>query len=373
MSHSTALPRPHAIVRTLRITSGLYLLTYVTLHLINASLGLISVAAMDAARPYLSGFIGHPTLRPILTAALLIHYLIGLWTVYRRPRISGTAQDVIQALSGLSIMPLLAIHAVGTILLQNASVVVSYDFAIRVFWLDTPAYGLVQVVLLSVAWVHGAAGLFIWLRAKKRAVPILPWLYPLAVAVPVLALLGFTEAGRTALISGVGPEIVRTSTDTPLPELPFARFIEIQYTVLWASVAISLAVLLARGLRLWLAKPAVVAIATKEIGRIKGQTGETLLDAFRTKGQPHASLCSGRGRCGTCAVRILSADHRLPAATPLEQMTLDRIDRGDDVRLACQLQLHSGGALQVERLYPPDYRFDERPDTAPQPAQEAPA
>lgn len=372
MTHSTSPAGSRIVLRNLRIVSGLYLLTYITLHLINLSLGLISINAMDVARPYLSGLMGHPMMRPLLLTALLVHYTIGLWSVYSRPRISGTAQDLTQALSGLAIIPLLAIHAIGVIMLQNADVVVNYDFIIRIFWLGTPAYGLMQVILLSVAWVHGAAGLFMWLRSKESAARVLPWLYPLAVAVPVLALLGFTEAGRTALISGVGPELVRVNTGTPLADVPFDLIVKSQYAVLWASVAISVLVLLARGLRLWFAEPAVVSIATKGVGKIKGQTGETLLDAFRDQGQQHANLCSGRGRCGTCAVRILTTDHDLPAATALERATLTRIDKGGDVRLACQLHLQHGGKLEVERVYPPDYRFDDFESDQPS-SQVAPA
>ena len=372
MTHSTSPAGARTLVRNLRIVSGLYLLIFITLHLLNVSLGLISIQAMDAARPYLSGLLGHPMLRPILLTALLVHYVIGLWSVYARPRITGTTQDLIQALSGLAIIPLLAIHAIGIIMLQNAYVEVTYDFIIRIFWLGTPAYGLMQVILLSVAWVHGAAGLFMWLRSKERAVHILPWLYPLAVAVPVLALLGFTEAGRTALISGEGPELVREQTGAPLPDVPFDLIINTQYAVLWASIVISVMVLAARGIRLWFAKPAIVSIATKNGGKITGQTGVTLLDVFRDKGQKHANLCSGRGRCGTCAVRILATDHDLPAPTAMEQATLTRINKGSDVRLACQLHLLSGGKLLVERVYPPDFRFDED-ESDPSSTQVAPA
>ncbi|MGJ8617806.1 MAG: 2Fe-2S iron-sulfur cluster-binding protein [Sulfitobacter sp.] len=358
MTHSNTAAGSHPVIRTLRAVSGLYLLLYITSHLINLSLGLISIEAMDAARPYLSGFLGHPVLRPVLLTALLVHYAIGLRSIYMRPRISGTTEDLVQALSGLAIMPLLAIHAIGIIMLQNAEVVVSYDFIVRVFWIGTPSYGLMQVILLSVAWIHGGAGLFMWLRSKRNAVHILPWLYPLAVAVPVLALLGFTEAGRRVLASRIGPEIVRTNVEGSLPDVPFALIINTQYTVLWASIAISVLVLLARGLRRWLAEPAVVNITTKDTGKIKGQTGISLLDAFRDQGQAHANLCSGRGRCGTCAVRILATDQDLPEPTPLEQATLSRIDKGGDVRLACQLQMLDSGTLSVERIYPPDYSFE---------------
>ena len=105
----TAAPRrtgSRTLLRNLRLISGLYLLGYVTSHLINLSLGLISIEAMDAARPYLSGIWGTDVTRLILLTALLFHYAIGLWSVYERPRIGGTVQDLVQALSGLAVIPL---------------------------------------------------------------------------------------------------------------------------------------------------------------------------------------------------------------------------------------------------------------------------
>jgi adenylate cyclase len=356
---------PRTLLRSLRIYSGSYLFLYVTLHLVNLSLGLISIEAMDAARPYLSGIMGHPMLRPILSTALLVHYVIGLWSVYNRPRITGTAQDMVQALSGLAIIPLMAIHAVGVIMLQDANVVTSYDLMIRIFWISNPVYGLMQVMLLSVAWVHGAAGIFMWLRSMPSMATRLPWIYPLAVAVPVLALLGFTEAGRVILVDGGGPQIMRTFGADPatLGDVPFALIIKVQYAVLWLSIAISLGVLLARGIRAWVNTPETVHINNKDVGAFKAQTGQFLLDAFRTEGQAHASLCSGRGRCGTCAVRVLAGASDLSPPTPLEQATLDRIHQGGlnkDIRLACQLPLEHGGELTVERVYPPDFSFAAR-------------
>jgi adenylate cyclase len=70
---------------------------------------------------------------------------------------------------------------------------------------------------------------------------------------------------------------------------------------------------------------------------------------------PHAHLCRGRGRCGTCRVRVLEAEFPLPPRNDVERQTLGRIGGGEDVRLACQLVPH-GGLLRVERLVTPDLR-----------------
>lgn len=360
-----------AWMRTLRAVTGLYLLAYVTLHLINLCIGLVSLEAMDAARPYLSGVWTGPGLWYVLMLAMLVHYVLGLWSLYHRPSLSGTSQDVVQALSGLVIIPLLATHALGVGGLKDANVEVTYELINRVFWLSNPGIGLTQVLLISVVWVHGCAGLFMGLRARAAAVNLLPWLYPLAVAVPVLALLGYTQAGRLALIEGIGPVLDQTlNADGSAPDpVPFGAIKQATNWTIWISLCLGALVLSARALRKWFASPAPIAIMTQGVGQITSHTGQTLLDAFRAQNQPHANLCSGRGRCGTCAVRILAAAPDLSPATPLEQATLDRLEYGADIRLACQMPLLERGSLEVVRVLPPDYTF-ARPETLP-PSQKA--
>ena len=356
-------------MRGLRALTGLYILAYVTLHLLNLGLGLISLEAMEAARPYLSTFWTGAALGPVLMLALLTHYVLGLWAIYERPRITGTAQDLVQALSGLLVIPLMATHVVATNRLKAAGVDMDYETINRVFWLSNPGIGLTQVLLVSVVWVHGCAGFFSWLRAKPQAVSWLPWLYPLGVAIPVLALLGYTQAGRLVLAEGLGPVYVQQ----PLPDgsapppIPYSSIVQMVNMTLWGSAAISILVLSARALRLWLSKPARILLATVGVGRFEAVTGQTLLDAFRTEGQPHANLCAGRGRCGTCAVRILSGAQNVSPVGAVEQSTLERVDHGPGVRLACQLHLEKAGTLEVARVLPPDYAFGAPQTEAPDP------
>lgn len=350
-------PAPRNFTRKLRMISGLYLLGYVTCHLLNLGLGVISVDLMDQARPYLSGLWTEGMLGYVMLCALLVHYLIGLWAIFTRPSISGTSQDIVQALSGLAVLPLLATHAVGVAMLQRSGVAVDYVFINRIFWLSNPGIGLTQVVLLSVVWVHGCAGLFLWLRSKPSATGILSCLYPLAVAVPVLALLGFAQAGRIVLADGALPEVIRDPAF--IDPIPYQFIKTLTDGVIWVSLALAALVLGGRALRRWISQTASVSITTQDVGQIMVQTGQTLLDGLRKADQPHANLCSGRGRCGTCAVRILAVDgDPLPLATPMEQMTLARINKGDDLRLACQFPLERGTDLVVARVFAPDFSFD---------------
>ena len=66
---------------------------------------------------------------------------------------------------------------------------------------------------------------------------------------------------------------------------------------------------------------------------------------------PHASLCGGRGRFGTCRVRVHEGLDHLPEATERERKTLARVKAGSDTRLACQV-IPGTGTISIERLLP---------------------
>ena len=378
---NVAKPRTHArlVVRALRIVSGLYLLAYVTSHLVNLSLGMVSIEAMDAARPYLSGLWTGPGMGFVLLLSLVVHFALGLWTIYKRPTLRTNLQDFVQLLTGLMVVPLLATHAIGVSMVQNAGVDFGYAQIIPLFWLSNPSLGLMQVIMLTVVWVHGCAGLFTWLRAKESARHILSWLYPLAVAIPVVALLGYAEAGRTVLVAANQPQIeveygngsaaasdtneAATDADyqTPAPEIPFALIKQITKGIIWGSIALSILTLLGRWLRVSVIRSEKVVL-TRNGGDVLGSNSiVSVLDGFRQNHQPHASLCEGRGRCGTCAVMIKHTDFPLPPPSTLELRTLQRIGAPMDARLACQLHA-PGGRVDTVAIYPSDYSFhDDKP------------
>jgi adenylate cyclase len=350
------------VVRALRIWSGLFLLAFVTSHLINLSLGLISIEVMDAARPYLSGVWTGQLTGKILVTALTTHFFLGLWAVYNRPTLRTNAQDIVQLATGVIVVPLLATHAIGIAMLGRVGVDFGYADTIRLFWLQVPSLGLLQVTLLAVVWVHGCAGLFTWLRSKERASRVLNWLYFTAVAVPVVALLGYAEAGREMLIAGqtAGP-LATSPALPPNVEVPFALIKDITNNIIIGSIVLAALTLVARLVRFRMQSTQKVTLVRDDGPEMPSSSIVSLLDGFRRNGQPHASLCEGRGRCGTCAVRIVSSDFPLPTPSELELRTLHRFGAPLDARLACQLT-PAGGRVTLQALYPADYTFeDDRP------------
>ena len=382
MSETQSRPKSWAILgRNLRIITGLILLAYVTTHLLNLSLGLHSVALIDQARPFLSGVWTGLIGSIVLLVALVVHFVLALSAIYRRETFRMPAYDMVQLLAGIAVIPLLAPHVLGILATKEILNDASYDVILRVFWLHNPTDGLRQVILIGVVWIHGCVGLFTWLRTKIWAGRLLPWLYPLAVAIPVLALLGYVEGGRQVIFEAHQQQIAaanaapeeaysqpETSTTEPealAPATPARTPAEIiklsKQLTAWivnTAVAMLALTLLARYVRIMRWRKTMVEVQYADGQFFIVKSGPTLLDISRMNDMPHANICRGRGRCGTCRVRVLASDSSLPPATALEQATLDRIGEGDDIRLACQLRPVTG-RLEVERLVPPDYSLHD--------------
>ncbi len=356
--------------RAIRIWSGLFLLAFVTSHLINLSLGLISIEAMDSARPYLSGFWTGPFTGILLSASLISHFFLGLWAVYVRPTLRTNTQDIVQLLTGVGVVPLLATHAIGISMLADAGVQFGYADTIRLFWLQVPALGLMQVVMLSVVWVHGTAGLFTWLRSKENAGRLLNWLYLLAVIVPVFALLGYAEAGREMLIAGqTGTELANSAAIPEDVVVPFAQIKQVTKAVIYGSILLAIFTLVARFIRLTLQKTQEVILIRNGGQEMISTSALSMLSGFERNDQQHASICAGRGRCGTCAVHIVRSEFPLPLPSELEQRTLHRVGAPEGARLACQLT-PAGGKVEVLAIYPADYSFeDPRPTETAAPSE----
>src|SRR4051812_17548317 len=60
-------------LRRIRLSAGLTLFTYVLLHLINHTLGIVSLETMETAQPYLIGWVRSLPATVLLTGAALTH------------------------------------------------------------------------------------------------------------------------------------------------------------------------------------------------------------------------------------------------------------------------------------------------------------
>ena len=327
-------------VRKLRLVTGLTLFTYVATHLLDHSLGNISIPVMEAGltvqKWIWQGIIG----TALLYLAMLTHYYLGLWAFYERRHFGWTPVEIVQLVLGLSIPFLLMNHLFATrISLAVYATEKGYAQELYSFWVGAPRMGVLQVTVLIVAWIHGCIGLYQWLRLKPMFRRWMPYLFCGAVLLPVLALLGFFQGGRTMLTLAQdqawrAANLAAWQVGTPAQN---RQLVVWRDDSLRAAAALLAFVLSARLLRIWREWRGAAIRVTYPDGRsVRVPVGFTVLEASRSARFPHASICGGRGRCSTCRIRIIVGAALIPGPSEGELAVLQRVKVGPGVRLACQ-------------------------------------
>ena len=331
------------MIGRLRLWSGYILFAYVVTHLLNHSLGLISLGALEAGRRWY-GYIWHgPAGEIALYGALFIHFSLALWAMFRRRSLRLSHWEWTQFGLGALIVPLGALHAVGTTIAHDHfGVHTSYPWVLASLYVDS-GWGVArQFALPLVVWVHACIGLHFAWRLKSWYPDWLPLLYALALLIPAaglggaaVALRDFAElAQQPGFVAGVF-ERARAPDAAGIAEL-----YRIANTLMAGAFLLWIATFLGRRVRnLWERRAGVVHLTYGGNKVVTAPAGRSVLDMSRMGGVPHASVCGGRGRCSTCRVRVGGTDHPpLPPASPEERKVLERIGAPANVRLACQLR-----------------------------------
>ena len=331
----------------LRLFSGLIVATFVLVHLGNVSLGVFSIDLMDTVRAPLSQSWRSAPGSVLLYGALLVHFGIALRALYRRSTLRMPWWEAAQIAAGLAIPPLLIGHAMGARFDREiAGLSVEYLSVVARLW-QSPYLVAKQILLVLVVWVHVCIGLHYWLRLRRWYARATPVVFGFAVIVPVLAILGFVDAGLaiTPVVDQIGGLDILFPDRAFVDPQDFASAESIIERMLYGYWFILAAVLAMR----WL-KGKRRSGETYRIRHAGGRTldapvGRTLLEAVRAAGIPHASICGGRARCTTCRVRVGDGFEHLPPPSPIESEALQRINADPNVRLACQTRPHTEIAI----------------------------
>lgn len=181
--------RPIA-ARDLRLVSGLVLFAYISTHLLNHALGLISLDAAEHGLALATAVWHRLPGTLALYGAASVHVVLALRTIYQRQHWRLPLIEYIRLGSGFSLPMLLIGHVVVTR--------VAYSF------LDiVPGYGSVvasltasgtegwQLALLAPGWLHGCLGLWINIVRLKPPPVVTVLFFAAMVLVPCLAAAGF--------------------------------------------------------------------------------------------------------------------------------------------------------------------------------------
>ncbi|MGI9357089.1 MAG: adenylate/guanylate cyclase domain-containing protein [Rhizobiaceae bacterium] len=342
---------------SMRLYSGLVLFFYVTQHLINHAVGLISLEVMQAVNEPIKMFWRFLPITILLYGALAAHFASAFAKLLIRRTLRMPASEKIQIALGLAIPFLLVVHVLGT-RFANAQYGVndSYLYVLLSTFVFSPISGVLNALGLLAAWVHGCIGIYKWLSLKRWYGSVIhQWLLAAATLLPTLALTSFLFNGRA-----VGP----LSTDGEFMENYYANLgvsdlatfgqlssdIEIARWLLIAVVIVGIV-----GRLLWHLRErraATVTVLYQNGPSVSQIPGPTLLEMSKMAGVPHASVCGGKGRCSTCRVKVINGAKFLESPKEAEQRVLARFGATPDIRLACQVRPKND--MTVLRLLPPD-------------------
>jgi adenylate cyclase len=329
-------------IRRLRLGSGLVLFAYISAHLVNHSLGNVSLAWAE------QGLLVHKFIwqsvpgTTILYGAFILHFLLGLYALYERRMVHWTGSELLQLLLGLAVPPLLANHLAGTrIAFAAYGIDKGYAQVVYSFWVTSPHLGLLQIVLLIVAWTHGCLGIRFWFRLQPWFAQARGPLLCASVMLPVLALLGFLQSGREVMELARDPAWRAVALAPERVGMPAQNLwlTDLRDDFLVFDGGAILLVLLARLVRAQIERRGPRFTITWPNGRRQTvPVGFSVLEAGRMANIPIANICGGRGRCTLCRVRLIGACD-LPPPSSMEERILRGL--GADpatVRQACQIR-----------------------------------
>jgi adenylate cyclase len=184
-----------SILRRLQLGSGVVLLIYLFLHLVNHALGIWS---LDLAGRGLALALRLWRSAPgtvALYGAASLHFALAVCTIYGRRHWTLPPAEWTRLWAGLSLPLLLIRHAVTT---RLASSLYGFepDYERVVIALLTSGTQGLQLALLAPGWIHGCLGLWFRLRHYPWARRVKPALLALVVLLPLLSAAGFVRMMR---------------------------------------------------------------------------------------------------------------------------------------------------------------------------------
>jgi adenylate cyclase len=329
-------------LRQVRLVSGVILFAYLISHFLNHALGNVSMEALAGGVYLHTSFWQFLPVAILFYAACLVHTGLGIWALYERRQFRWKAIEPLQLVLGLSVPMLVIAHIVGVRLGQTL-----YDHeklypqVFFLYWISAPYRIWPMLAVMTIAWVHGCIGLYLWLRMKAFFKRAAPFLLAAAVLIPTLAMLGFYQGGRKVIDDDSrewrAENLTQRQVGTREQQAVLDRISE--YALIFYLGLLGIA-LLAKGARaINERRRGMVSLSYGNGRTVRVPKGLSVLEASLRNNVPHASVCGGRARCSTCRIRIIGDCSALPEPSQREAFVLGRVGTSDpSIRLACQLR-----------------------------------
>ncbi len=340
------------LIQRLRLWSGLVLMLFAATHLANHTVGLWSLADMEAVRLWFTGFWRSMPMTVVVLAATTAHICLAIWKLILGKTWRLPWWQWAQIGLGFAIPLFLTEHLLGTRIAHEVfGMEDKYAFVLLVTW---PGKNWDMVWLMAVVWLHGCIGVHYWARLYPVYSRLRLWLGSVALLLPFLAYTGYASAGReVARLSASdrfwSGDLLRTIKFPGQPGVDFVVAGTQAAEITLATVAAG--IVLVRLVRYVLAVRGGITVTYPGNLQFRVPRGITVLEASRQAGVPHAAVCGGRGRCSTCRVRLGRGAERLAEPSEAEARVLQRIAAPPGIRLACQIPVTA--ALDIIPLLPP--------------------
>ncbi|WOD13634.1 hypothetical protein [Paraburkholderia kirstenboschensis] len=201
-----------AVARRLQLGSGVVLLVYLLLHLINHALGIWSLELAGRGLVLALWLWRSAPGTIALYGAAALHFALAVRTIYGRRHWALPLADWVRLWAGLSLPLLLIRHAVTT---RLASSLYGFepDYERVVILLLTSGTQGLQLALLAPGWIHGCLGIWFRLRHLPLARRMKPALLALVTLLPLLSAAGFIRMMRAveaqgAVLAAPDPKLV---------------------------------------------------------------------------------------------------------------------------------------------------------------------
>jgi adenylate cyclase len=323
--------------RTLRLASGLVLFAYITMHLANHALGLISLDAAEAGLK-IALMVWHSWPGTVLLyGAFVFHFFNALWAVYEMRTFRMPPAELLRIVLGFWLPIALIGHVAATrIAFELFNQSSTYSLVIGNLWASgLPGW---QMGLLAPGWIHGCLGLHFAFNRKLFYIRLRYVLFATALLLPVLSAVGFLMMGRELTAATLRDQVPIDyyNSATILQRAAILHWRDSLMAIYMIMVAVTFCVRTGRNIA---ERGRGLLISISYPGRsVRVPRGWTVLEASRAFRIPHASMCGGKARCSTCRIRVIEGSDACPPARLNEIATLQQIRASSDVRLACQLR-----------------------------------
>ena len=311
---------------------------YASTHLLNHSIGIFGLNAMEEARLIFIGFWRLPVFEWFVVSCLVIHFLFVLAKLFTKSTYKGlSSSEWVQIVLGFMVPFVITGHIFET-KIANKLFETSDTYTYYLHW--SPGYVLILFILaVVVVWTHGCIGIRHYIKQKRWYPKWKNWLSGIAIALPILAIWGVVSADQEVERRGQDPvwtaELIAKSNPNNIDLY--------HWTESWGYYFLAfylVFIALFYGVRKFVLnlrkRRSGIMVRYLDGNTVKITKGTSLLEASLQANIPHAHVCGGRGRCSTCRVQVIEGLEHLPPAGTDEIELLEKLGIGSSVRLACR-------------------------------------